>query len=272
MTEDFVAPHLKAMRPLLKGLEQYFDPSFRGLDKLDLTRPALFVGNHTIYGLLDIPLMVNQIYQQHGVYLRSLGDHAHFLFPGWHQMLKAGGMVDGTPENCRKLMQAGESILVFPGGSREVMRRKGDDYQLFWKSRTGFARLAIEQGYDIIPFASVGPNECFDIRLDANDFLKKPWVSKTIQHLKLQKIMRDGDVFLPIAGGLLGMPVPKPQKFYFSFAERIKAQNFIDHPDSALQLRIQVEDAVQEQIRVLKQLRDYEKSNHWSWLRKKLTE
>ena len=51
------------------------------------------------------------------------------------------------------------------------MRRKGEAYRLVWKQRTGFARLAIEHGYDIIPFGSVGPDEAFDILFDANDVM-----------------------------------------------------------------------------------------------------
>ena len=80
-------------------------------------------------------------------------------------------MIEGTPENCAALMQQGESILVFPGGSREVMRRKNDGYALFWKQRTGFVKMAVAHGYDILPFASVGPNESFDIHYDAYDIL-----------------------------------------------------------------------------------------------------
>lgn len=48
-------------------------------------------------------------------------------------------MVLGTPENCAALMQAGQSILVFPGGGREVMRRKGEAYRLIWKRCRGGA-------------------------------------------------------------------------------------------------------------------------------------
>jgi hypothetical protein len=35
-------------------------------------------------------------------------------------------------------------VLVYPGGGREVAKRKGEKYQLLWKERVGFARLAIE--------------------------------------------------------------------------------------------------------------------------------
>ena len=65
-------------------------------------------------------------------------------------------------------MKAGENILLFPGGAREVAKRKGEAYQLVWKKRLGFVRLAVEHSYRILPFASVGQEDAFSIILDAN--------------------------------------------------------------------------------------------------------
>jgi 1-acyl-sn-glycerol-3-phosphate acyltransferase len=53
-------------------------------------------------------------------------------------------------------MRRGELVTVFPGGGREVNKRKNEQYKLVWKNRLGFARLAIQHGYPIVPFASVG--------------------------------------------------------------------------------------------------------------------
>jgi hypothetical protein len=55
-------------------------------------------------------------------------------------------VIDGTPENVRALVRAGDSIVVFPGGAREVFKRRGEKYTLLWgtgaalrasRSRTG---------------------------------------------------------------------------------------------------------------------------------------
>jgi 1-acyl-sn-glycerol-3-phosphate acyltransferase len=51
-------------------------------------------------------------------------------------------------------MEDGRSILVFPGGGREVTKRRGEKYRLIWGERMGFARMAIECGYPIVPVAS----------------------------------------------------------------------------------------------------------------------
>jgi hypothetical protein len=74
------------------------------------------------------PLMLLGLYQHKGVFLRSLGDHIHFKIPLWRNLLWDNGCVAGTPQNCQQLMEAKEHILVFPGGGREVMKNKGEEY------------------------------------------------------------------------------------------------------------------------------------------------
>eukprot|EP00959_Pyramimonas_sp_CCMP1952_P265617 5553482-Pyramimonas_sp.AAC.1 len=38
-----------------------------------------------------------------------------------------------TPRNCFKLLQAGQAVLLYPGGAREVAKRKNEKYKLLWK-------------------------------------------------------------------------------------------------------------------------------------------
>ena len=65
------------------------------------------------------------------------------------------------------MMENGEHIMVFPGGSREVCKHKGEAYKLVWRNHLGFAHMAIEFGYDIIPVASIGGEETYEILWDA---------------------------------------------------------------------------------------------------------
>jgi 1-acyl-sn-glycerol-3-phosphate acyltransferase len=249
----------------------YFDPVFLNSDQLNMSKPALFVGNHTLYDLLDVPLFVEHIREQHGIHLRSLGDRMHFHVPIWKDILTKGGMVLGSPENCHALMESGQSIIVFPGGAREVMRRKGEKYQLIWKKRTGFARLAIEHGYDIIPFASVGADDCFDIVIDANDIQQNATARKVLKAFKLNDKLRGGDILPPIPVGVGYLPIPKPQRFYFSFGERISTLNVEDDEQGIWDIREQVAQSIEDQISELKKYRSTDKKQNWSWLRKKLT-
>ena len=101
-------------------------PHVQGIENIPESRPLLFVGNHSIFGVLDPPLLFAELYERKGIVLRSLGDHLHFQIPGWRDLLFACGAVDGTPEACGALMAARECVLVFPGGGREVAKRKGE--------------------------------------------------------------------------------------------------------------------------------------------------
>lgn len=267
----FVPPPAAKMRRFFAFARRYFYPEFLGLWELDLQKPALFVGNHTLFGLTDAPLMIEHIYTQYGVMLRGLGDRGHFKVPGWGQFLVNHGMVLGTPENCAALMRAGQSILVFPGGGREVMRRKDEAYNLIWKQRTGFARLAIEHGYDIIPFGSVGPDESFNILIDANDVMNsRPWKWLT-SRTRLAEATRNGDMIPPLAVGLGPTIVPRPQRYYFGFGQRIPTTHLagrVDDKDAVWALREQVARAVEGQIDRLKRYRVEDRLQNWSLLRR----
>ena len=126
----------------------------------------LLAGNHTIYGVLDIPMLALGVYEETGRVVRGLGDDNHFAVPVWRDILTRLGAVRGTRENCGRLFEAGEAVLVFPGGGREVFKHKGERYKLVWKERVGFARLAIQYGVPIVPFASVGVEDMFEIVLE----------------------------------------------------------------------------------------------------------
>jgi hypothetical protein len=60
--------------------------------------------------------------------------------PVWRDLLAVGGMVRGTRDNVRALMRARETIPVFPGGSREVNKVRGEQVPAPVRERIGFAR------------------------------------------------------------------------------------------------------------------------------------
>ena len=267
----FVPATPEEMRRVFAFARAYFNPEFLGLWELDLEQPALWVGNHTLFGLTDAPLMVEHLYTQYGVMLRGLGDRGHFDVPWWGEMLVRNGMVLGTPENCSALMRAGQHVLVFPGGGREVMRRKGEAYRLVWKQRTGFARLAIEHGYDIIPFGSVGPDEAYDILFDANDVMSTPLWQWLVRRYGVDAKTRGGDMIPPLVRGLGPTLIPRPQRYYFGFGQRISTRRLkgrVGNPKTLWTLREKVARAVETQIERLLVYREEDRLQHWSPLRR----
>jgi 1-acyl-sn-glycerol-3-phosphate acyltransferase len=228
-------------------------PVFDGMEDVPDSRPLLFVGNHTLYGIFDIPFLFAELYERKGIFLRSLGDHGHFKVPGWRTFLSMFGTVDGTRETCARLMREGECILVFPGGGREVAKRKGERYKLIWKNRLGFARLAIEHGCTIVPFSAVGVEHAFDIVADADDIMRSP-LGKLFRRLGIRE-----DIIPPIVRPAGGAALAVPPRLYFRIAPPIRTDEYKGHhTDEATcrALRDRVQAAVQEGIDLLLEKRE----------------
>lgn len=123
------------------------------------TRRLMIVVNHSYLGL-DIFFVIPIIYRITGKVPRSLADFAHFRVPVWGRYLQYFGALPGTRDNCVKLMENNDMILIYPGGRDEVLRSIHDDpYMPVWKQRTGFAKVAAAQGYNVIPLAFIGLND-----------------------------------------------------------------------------------------------------------------
>lgn len=245
------AAEIAAAKLLFEPWQLLTAPKFYGVEDVPAKGPFLLVGNHTLMGVLDVPLMVLGLYDRRGVLVRSLGDHLHFRIPLWRDLLTRFGTIDGTRENCERLMRAGEPILVFPGGGREVFKHKGEQYHLIWKNRIGFAALAMKHGYPIVPFAAVGAEECYDILIDSDEMRRSP-----VGPL-LERLVPRPDEIPPIVRGI--GPLPRPQRFYFAFGRPIvTADASASYTDqvACLQLRARVQKAIESRIAFLLRQRE----------------
>lgn len=221
------------------------EPVIRGLEHVPRERPLLFVGNHTLYGLLDSCFFFWVLYEKTGIFLRGLGDRAHFRFPLWRDLFGRYGVVEGSPPTCARLFEAGQCVLVFPGGAREAAKRKGERYKLLWKERAGFARIAIQHGVTIVPFAAVGAEDQYRIVLDADDLAAGP-LGALVARLGL----RD-DLLFPVVRGLGPTLVPRPERLYFEICPPITTRALAGaHADetSCWELRERVRVAVEAGI------------------------
>ena len=234
------AAHMAAAHTLLAPWRAVTRPIFTGMDNLPERGPVLVVANHTLYGGLDVPMILDHVYRERAISLRVLGDHVHDLVPGWRDLLRSYAMVPGNPAVGRALMAAGAHVLVFPGGAREVNKRKGQKYQLLWGERVGFAKLAQQTRATIVPMASVGGDDVYDIVVDADTAVLKP-----LNDLLRRAFGRD-DIFVPLGRGIGPTPIPKPQQFHISFGTPIAAGDY--GTDQIADLRNDVRLALQAQI------------------------
>jgi 1-acyl-sn-glycerol-3-phosphate acyltransferase len=261
---DFHPPSKSFAENFIKPFKLYFDPQFYGLENLDASKPALYVSNHTILGVLDGYPFAIELYLQKGIILRALADSMHYQIPLWRDLITERlGVVEASRENCAALMKRGDNLVVFPGGTREICKRKGEEYVLKWSDRTGFVKMALQHGYDIIPVAAVGAEEAFTVVKDANDFFHKNIIGKFLSFTGLaETIFKSGDRFPPTVKGLGNTILPRPEKLYFSFGKRISTEKFKgkeSDPEVLNQIKSKVEVQLLKQFKQLFKIRDKDK-------------
>jgi 1-acyl-sn-glycerol-3-phosphate acyltransferase len=250
---------IRRVEKLLQPVKGWLSPVALGLDHVPREGPVLLAGNHTIYGVLDVPMLALAVYEATGRVARGVGDHAHFAIPIWRDLLQSLGAFDGNRENCAAMLRAGEMLLIFPGGGREVMKRKGEFYKLLWKERIGFVRLAIETGASIVPFASVGVEHMFEVVGDADDLLRSP-VGDLLRATGITRRswFRKGELIPPITRGRGPASVPRLERQYFLFGEPIPTGSLAGRQDDAetcLAVRRSVQQRVESQIAMLLEVR-----------------
>jgi len=128
------------------------------------------------------------------------------------------GQVVGTPENCRRLLAAGETIMVFPEGVRGLNKTYDKRYRL-QEFGTGFMRLALETQTPIVPVAVVGAEE------QAPAFFDFKAAAKLI-----------GFPSLPITPTLV--PLPLPVKYHLWFGEPMRFLGRPDDDDAELERKV----------------------------------
>ncbi|CAI5990242.1 unnamed protein product, partial [Closterium sp. NIES-65] len=231
-------------------------------------RSVLFVGNHTIYGFYDTPLLLYELYMR-GFKCRCLAHPSFWLQESLAELVESFGHVKASPRALYELLKEGGPALVFPGGSKETCRLKGERYQLRWgigegnrgssggSGDGGMMRMAAKLNAIIVPFAMVGADDAFDIALDRNDLLASP-LGKPFRSL-YESLSLDPDTDISpvttIPGTNFPSLIPLPsrlERVYFYFGTPI---DFKDLPPSTLQDGM-VRHAVEEGINHLLALRE----------------
>lgn len=173
--DGFVARHKDAFvgysAQVARSTAEVVDHAGRRLgvkvDGVELLPPgrALLVANHA-FGF-DIAFAVARIQMETGRRVWSLGEHAWWSVPAVRRLAAAVGIVDGTTENVDALLAAGELVLVLPGGLREAVKPRELRYRLLWGHRYGFVRAALRNQAPLVPLASLGADDLFDLVGDA---------------------------------------------------------------------------------------------------------
>jgi len=162
------------------------------------------------------------------------------------------GAVPVSARNFVRLLQAGENVLLFPGGVREAFHLKGEEYQLFWPPEPEFVRAVARYGGTIVPFASVGAAETVPLLLDQQELDRVPMIGKNLRQVKDGRLrVREGEAFSPP----LGVPTP-PERFYFLFGSPLDLSG-IDSRDRQRcgHIYSQIQSEIASQLNALREWR-----------------
>lgn len=146
-----------------------------------------------------------------------------YLFARW-------GQIVGDPENCRRLLEDEEAILVFPEGARGISKPFWRRYQLE-EFGQGFLRLALETRAPVVPVAVVGSEE----------------QAPAINVRPLARLI--GAPSFPLTPYLLPLPLPVKYRIYFGAPMRIEGDPDDEEDVLAEQVRM-VRNAIQSMIQV----------------------
>ncbi|CAF3382599.1 unnamed protein product [Rotaria socialis] len=120
-----------------------------GLENIPTEGPALIIFYHAALPI-DFYYLFAKIWLYRNRRIRVVADKFVFKIPGLATLLEALEIQPSTSTMCKLMLEEGHILAISPGGVREALF--GDqNYQLIWKQRKGFAKVAIEAKVPIIP-------------------------------------------------------------------------------------------------------------------------
>lgn len=211
---------VKMVWPLYK---HYFRVRLFGAEKVK-NHPYMVVGNHTgqiaMDGALLYAAFLTQIHPPR--VLRAMVERFIPTLPFFGNRVAECGAVLGDRQNCKQLIENGESLLVFPEGVRGVAKNTRDYYQVQTFSK-GFYRMALIHHTPILPCAIIGCEEMYP-------YVYHPrWLAKNL-----------GMPALPLSASmLLGplglLPLPSPVDIIIGDPIELPKELEVDSPDKEIE-------------------------------------
>jgi hypothetical protein len=172
------------------------------------------------------------------------------------------GAVPVAPSNLFKLLSSKSHVLLYPGGMREALHRKGEEYKLFWPEQSEFVRMAARFGAKIVPFGAVGEDDLGQVVIDYDDLVKIPYFKSEIESLTNEALQLRSGASGEVANQQVHMPgiLPKvPGRFYYYFGKPIETEGRkleLKDREKSQELYIEVQSEVERCIAYLKEKRE----------------
>ncbi|KHG23190.1 hypothetical protein F383_03446 [Gossypium arboreum] len=166
----------------------------QGLAGVPNEGPVLLVGYHMLMGL-ELSCLIEAFLREKKIMVRGIAhpelfwgklqsSSNEFAFSDW---VKVMGALPVTANYLFKALSTKSHVLLYPGGAREALHYKGEEYKLFWPEQPEFVRMAARFGATIVPFGTVGEDDIAELVLDYNDWMKIPVINE-----RIKESIRDG--------------------------------------------------------------------------------
>ncbi len=212
---------LSAIAPIVWLYRNYHRVENHGIEKVPKGR-VLLVSNHSGQLPMDAAMIgiAMLLEGQPPRAVRSMVEKWVPTLPYVSTFMARVGQIVGTPENCRRLLQNDEAILVFPEGIPGISKLWPKRYQL-QNFGLGFMRLALETHTPIVPIAVVGAEEQSPALINV-----KP----------IAKLL--GFPVAPLT--ITGVPFPLPTKYRVYFGDPLFFTGRADDEDGELEKKVKV--------------------------------
>ncbi|KAL3652756.1 hypothetical protein CASFOL_002437 [Castilleja foliolosa] len=208
----------------------------RGLKGVPDEGPVLLVGYHMLLGA-EIGSIAEEFLREKNVMVRGMA-HPEIFTKNVEKPLqdisgfdyfKVFGATPATSTNFFKLLKNKSHVLLYPGGVREALHRKGEEYKLFWPDKPEFVRMAARFGAKIVPFGVVGEDDLFKLFLDYDDLMRIPLMKELIKqsNKNMARVRVGSEVKGEVAKQEFFIPgfYPKvPGRFYFLFGKAMETE------------------------------------------------
>ena len=187
-------------RALVEGPIRYFHATLENKERIPQHGGALLVGNHAMMGI-DGVVLGALVHRELGRQVRFLGEKNLWKIPVVRDVLTALGAVPGEPARAVAMLTNGELVGVYPGGIDDSWKPASERHRLQWRSRAGFARVAMRAGVPIVPIAGVGIDDMYTV------VGRERWLGR--------RIFVSPRYDFPLVYGRFGSLIPRraPQKF-----------------------------------------------------------
>lgn len=143
------------LNPLWRLAHEYLDLEVVRTQALDPTRRYVFGFHPHGILLLSRTATYGGLFEQAfpGLRTRCLAASPMFLLPMAREICLWCGAVDAARTTASRCLRAGLSLIVYPGGSKEIFKTDGGsgDTELVLSERLGFVKLAMRNGAQLVP-------------------------------------------------------------------------------------------------------------------------